>query len=985
MNRRGRFTRPDKQEWKLEAIHSTNRGWEVKLTPLVDDGHDYELLLKERGSNRSLSFPLERVRTKEIEPGEAYYSTEILFSASDHLDQTLFAVDTWDVYVAPRGADTRGESGPWRLRSQFRESESLYLFHRPEQLAAIPYTTVQGNFSIRIRRLNGSAKLVSAQWDGDGVLVLDGYVFGPLVDPHEPEGVRLTLVVRNELATVEYPFPATPVPWAADEAGTTLGSFGSTPTQAHGFASVSAYGAPSQDSCLAFRSRVHVGAMDMARDMDQRFQFFVSVADKEDVHLLPVRRREGGPLILAEQASVVHTRQGAVRLELLLDGLRPLMVAVPHDLEVEIETVYARDAAISLSGWVVRPAGATGEAQLWFSRRDSTAKVSLPVVLEHGRFSVRLRLDDLWSCGLREGLWDVSLAWRGKSCRLHAWQDGIQRKNERVRFPRQRVAHGNEAFAVYPLYTRGDYLAIRVRPDVRVKSVSSVELTTSGMVVRARLEILPPVEGVETVHGQMQVRCPYGEHIRLPVECSLRRVNANSNDFHAVFTTTLASQDFARLRPDLTRNLYFDSVACQLEFPRHHSRFPLTISPDAVVASFDDRLNRHTRLRRLFDKARVALYRVANSVLPVRSDLVVFQSYYGNSYACNPRAIYEEMLRQGRRFRAVWVMKDLNKSLPGEPRLVKPRSTAYFYYMARAKYFINNGNFPDFYRKRAGTVHVETWHGTPLKRLGYDVDPGSTAYAENTAPELMQRVRRWDYLVAPNAYTAEILCRAYRYEKTVLEVGYPRNDLFYRSDAEERAKEIRRRLNIPEDKRVILYAPTWRDSERKRRNTPYEFRFDVEEFKREFGGEYVLLLRLHYFDAARMQLLDDSGIVRNLTFYDDIQDLYLISDLLITDYSSVMFDFANTGRPMIFFTYDLLSYRSVMRGFYFDFEQEAPGPLVKHQRELFAAIREAGQLSERYRAKYDAFVRRFCSLEDGGAAGRVIEAVFGETGKGGRG
>ncbi|WP_067927779.1 CDP-glycerol glycerophosphotransferase family protein [Alicyclobacillus shizuokensis] len=984
MNRRARFAGQDKQEWKLIDLEMMSSGWRLWLAPAVDDGADWELLLQERHASRTMSLPLMRSDGERLGSGAAYVA-DIPFIPSGGHGEALFDVDTWDAYVRKGGVVAAGGEAPrWRVRSHLRERESLYAFHRPRRLAAIPYSTVQGNLSIRIRRVNGSAKLVSTAWDGDGVLVLNGYVFGPLVDPNEPKRVHLSLVVRNEAATAEYAFAAKPVPWI-EEGDAMSTAAAESRAGREPIARVVDYAPPSAASSLAFTARIPMGALDLAGLMDQRLEFFVSVGQSDDERLLPLRQREGGPAALDRRNPIVHTHLGAVRCELLLDGMRPFVRLVPHDLEAEVEAVYARDGVIQILGRVLRPAGHSGAAQLCLRRRDSQAGMAVPVVVEDGRFNVRLTPSGLLRDGLRPGLWDLSLSAQGRACRLRSWQDGIAHKNQLVRFPCQRFTLDGQAYAVYPLYTRGDYLAVRVRPDVRVKSVLCVEARKTGLTLRVRLEVFPPVEGVDQVTGVLTVRCKYGKVLRIPVACSLQRVGQTSN-FQAVLMTTLSAGEFAAIHDDVVRNLHFDSVECVLEFPSHQSRFPITLSPDAVVSSFDDRLDRRPRLRRVFDRLRVLFYRAANRVLPVRSDLIVFQSYYGNSYACNPRAIYEQMLRQGRRFRAVWVMKDLNKRLPGSPRLVKPRSTAYFYYMARAKYFINNGNFPDFYRKRRGTVHVETWHGTPLKRLGYDVDPGSTAYKENTAPELLSRVRRWDYLVAPNPYTAEILCRAYRYDKAVLEVGYPRNDVFYRPDAARRAQEIRRRLDIPETKRIILYAPTWRDSEHQgqQRHAPYEFRFDLDDFKREFGHDYVLLLRLHYFDAQRMQWIDDSGIVRNLTYYDDIADLYLISDLLITDYSSVMFDFANSGRPMIFFTYDLLAYRSVMRGFYFDLEEQAPGPLVRTEAELFAAIRQVDEWSIRYQDKYDAFRRRFCSLEDGGAARRVIEAVFDDVGKGGR-
>jgi CDP-glycerol glycerophosphotransferase len=956
----------DRQEWKLLSLERTQSGLHLIITVSGTRRTEHpRLALVERRSDRTVMLPLQKVDAES-----PTFSADIQLQPGEF--ETFFSVDTWDAYVFSDADVAGGTPVRYRLRSNFKESESLYTFHRPLRLAAIPYTTVQGNFSIRIRKVTGSAKLVRAQWDGDGVLSVRGYVFGPLVDPAHPEGVRLSVLVRNEWADMERRFPADPVEWVED----------TEPASTD---------APSGSTSLAFTARIHLAELDLAQLMDHRLEFFLAISDRTESteeRLLPVRQTEVMAFHLDDRTSVVHTRAGAVRIGLGLDGKRPLLYVIPHDLEVEVTAIYARDEAIEIQGQVIRPqVVAPSQGTLVLCRRFSQTRIEFPVEVVGSSFSATLGLQELLRAGLRPGLWELSLALANRSCRLKAWQDGIPNKNQCVRFPRQRVMDAEGvAFAVYPLYIRGNYLAVMARQDARVKSVSRVVLLDGGMSISGKLEFVPPIESPQTVSGTLIVKGEYGAHYELPVRCTLQQAGKSANDFSFTMQTTLTADAFQRIRDGVVHNLHFDSIQCELTFASYRSRFPLNLSPEKVEASLDDRLNRRPRLKRYMDHGRVLAYRALNRLLPMRRQLVVFQSFYGNSYACNPRAIYEEMLRQGRNFQAVWVMKDVHKRLPGSPKLVKPRSSAYFYYMAVAKYFINNGNFPDFYRKRPGAVHVQTWHGTPLKRLGYDVDPSSTAYAENTAPELMNRVRRWDYLVAPNHYTAEILCRAYRYDKQVLEVGYPRNDVFYRPDAAERAREIKRKLAIDEDKQVILYAPTWRDSEHqgKRKNSPFEFRFDFEDFRQRFGHQYVLLLRLHYFDAARMQFLDEGGVVRNVTYYDDIADLYLISDILITDYSSVMFDFANSGRPMIFFTYDLLKYRSVMRGFYFDFEREAPGPLVTNQADLFTAIAEVDRISERYADKYQAFRERFCSLEDGHAAERVIQAVFDGAGKGER-
>lgn len=175
----------------------------------------------------------------------------------------------------------------------------------------------------------------------------------------------------------------------------------------------------------------------------------------------------------------------------------------------------------------------------------------------------------------------------------------------------------------------------------------------------------------------------------------------------------------------------------------------------------------------------------------------------------------------------------------------------------------------------------------------------------------------------------------------------------------------------------MLYAPTWRDNEFYQKGKyRFEFQFDLENWKREFGDEWVLLSRMHYLVAENFDFSAHEGTVYDVSSYPDIRDLYLISDMLMTDYSSVFFDYAVLNRPIIFFMYDLDTYRDQLRGFYIDIENEAPGPIVQTEDELFSAIRELEDNDVRTNPKFETFRNKFSSLEDGHAAQRVVEAFL---------
>jgi CDP-glycerol glycerophosphotransferase len=221
--------------------------------------------------------------------------------------------------------------------------------------------------------------------------------------------------------------------------------------------------------------------------------------------------------------------------------------------------------------------------------------------------------------------------------------------------------------------------------------------------------------------------------------------------------------------------------------------------------------------------------------------------------------------------------------------------------------------------------------------------------------------------------------RAFRYDGEICEYGYPRNDLLSRADTAEVAARVRARLGLPDGKRVVLYAPTWRDNQVYANGRRYRFdmRLDLERAWRELGPDYVFLIRGHHHMADDVPAGMRADFAINVTAYPDITELFLVSDVLVTDYSSAMFDYAVTGRPMLFFTYDLAEYRDSLRGFYFDFEAEAPGPLLASSAEVIEAVRDIDSIAVSYRDAYRRFAARFSSLDDGKAAARICDRLFG--------
>jgi CDP-glycerol glycerophosphotransferase len=356
-------------------------------------------------------------------------------------------------------------------------------------------------------------------------------------------------------------------------------------------------------------------------------------------------------------------------------------------------------------------------------------------------------------------------------------------------------------------------------------------------------------------------------------------------------------------------------------------------------------------------------------------DMIVFDSMGGKRYSCNPRAIFEELRRHEPDLQFVWTSADGQFPPPEGARTVLKNSREHYEALARARVVVANSRMHPWYRKRDGQTYLQTWHGTPLKTLGFDLTT-LTEHRGRGREQIIIDVAQWDVLISPNPYTTRVMRGAYRYEGEILETGYPRNDLLKAPDAAERGAAIRAGLGIAPDKRVVLYAPTWRDDlvvgDGPRR--VYPLALDVKRARAALGRDHVLLLRAHHFMATDRLWRGDDGFVVDVANYPDIADLYLAADVLVTDYSSAMFDFAVTGKPILFFAYDLERYRDEVRGFYFDLEAQAPGPVLRTSDEILDALRSGAH--DDHADAYAAFVKTYCPYDDGFASARVIERIL---------
>ncbi len=357
---------------------------------------------------------------------------------------------------------------------------------------------------------------------------------------------------------------------------------------------------------------------------------------------------------------------------------------------------------------------------------------------------------------------------------------------------------------------------------------------------------------------------------------------------------------------------------------------------------------------------------------PVDPDLAVFAAYWYRGYSCNPRAIYEKAREIVPGMRGVWVVSpEAADTMPAGVEFVTAGTREYYDLIARAGYFVNNVNFPNHLVKRAGTTHVMTHHGTPLKRMGLDLLDTPGADSRIGFAGLLRRCSRWDYSVSQNAFTTIAWERAFptRYES--LEVGYPRNDVLVTS-GEEDVSRIRAELGIRPDQQVVLYAPTHREYQ-----PEYVPALDLAAVADGLGSEYVVMARLHYLHGADPQLraLHQEGRVRDVAEHPSVEELCLAADVLVTDYSSIMFDYAVLDRPIVIHAPDWEEYRA-RRGTYFDLMAEAPGVVTRTERELIDAFHSGSFSGEGARAARASFRARFCALDDGRAAERVVRRVW---------
>ncbi|KQX28971.1 glycosyl transferase [Streptomyces sp. Root63] len=406
---------------------------------------------------------------------------------------------------------------------------------------------------------------------------------------------------------------------------------------------------------------------------------------------------------------------------------------------------------------------------------------------------------------------------------------------------------------------------------------------------------------------------------------------------------------------------------------RHGDRLSVVAGPETQAET----AGRSAYGRRLL---RAAHYRDGRTTLPLRDTVL----YAGGD---SPRAVHTELVRRGTETEHLWVTGTTPGRITHVPpgaRAVPVHSAAWYEALARSRRIVTDEQLPGWFERRPGQTVVQTWHGTPLGRFGGDL--ADTLYADHQyLATLPRRSAQWSVLVSPSRFATPWLRRSLGYGGEVLEAGSPANDVLFPPDRDKAAEGVRRGLGIPEDHRVVLYAPTYRDHlahppAAAGRTAPGPYRWDPAldpgALARALGPGHTVLVRRHPRVTGGLQ--DGPGVL-DVSGHPGAAGLLLVADVLVTDYAGLMFDFALTGRPMLFHTYDLEHYRDTVRGFCLDFETRAPGPLLVTTDEVAQALRDTGSLAARHADAYESFRRDYCDLDDGGAAARVADRLLADT------
>ncbi|WP_235585527.1 CDP-glycerol glycerophosphotransferase family protein [Serinicoccus chungangensis] len=350
----------------------------------------------------------------------------------------------------------------------------------------------------------------------------------------------------------------------------------------------------------------------------------------------------------------------------------------------------------------------------------------------------------------------------------------------------------------------------------------------------------------------------------------------------------------------------------------------------------------------------------------------LFESWRGR-YSDSPRAISEALGHRAPELQRTWVSSP-GVTFPADVKLVPRHSARYFSDLATCDVLVTNDLVTRHYVKGPRVAYLQTWHGSPLKVIGLDESRPKYRRAKAHLRRMRRDVAKWDYLLSPSKAVSDIFRGAFAFDGEILEFGYPRNDVLARPD--EHVRQLARdRMGLTDDQLVVLYAPTWRDDAHLEGGGFYHpSLIDWDTLLSQLPEKTVILSRMHQHVTTPVTPRS-RGDVRDVSRVDDLSALMLASDVLVSDYSSIIFDYAVSGRPIVLHAPDLVHYRDVVRGLYFDFESWAPGPVTTNTGELADVLSSVPSAAKDHSERYRDFVATYCTFEDGQASRRVVDLL----------
>ena len=393
-----------------------------------------------------------------------------------------------------------------------------------------------------------------------------------------------------------------------------------------------------------------------------------------------------------------------------------------------------------------------------------------------------------------------------------------------------------------------------------------------------------------------------------------------------------------------------------------HPLFHATVGPEAgglivdVRPPLDDEYERGPAAQKALESA----YRRGKRV---PEDAVFFESFRGRSAACNPLGIDRVIAEARPQTTRYWSVVDGSVAIPpGAVRLIEG-SQEWWRVRGAARVFVVNDWLRKRWMRRPHQHVLQTWHGSTLKRLARD----RPNVSRRTRIAASREGKRWDALLAQNEFSASNLQSAYAFRGRLWVDGYPRNDEIAAGIA---TAPIKSRLGIPDDRRIVLWAPTWRED----RQSVVDH-LDPAALSELLGPEWLVLIRGHATTWEHGTDVSGPGVL-DVTTYPDVSDLLLVADVLVTDYSSVMFDWLVTGKPIVYFVPDRERYANELRGFYADLLAEAPGPVVQTAAEVGYEVRYAQADAARYESDLTAWRERFTYRDDGHSGEHVLNHML---------